>query len=86
MRSINSSELFDAMKEELKSMDHNQVWNLVELSKGSKELDVSGSFKPSMTQMTISNHIRVDVLPKVSHRRIVLIAKTPFLLYQKMTH
>lgn len=36
MESANSSKLLDTMKEELKSIDHNNVWDIVELLEGCK--------------------------------------------------
>jgi len=38
MESNNFEMWFDAIKEELKSMDDNKVWNLVELPRGAKRV------------------------------------------------
>ncbi|KAA0048520.1 Retrovirus-related Pol polyprotein from transposon TNT 1-94 [Cucumis melo var. makuwa] len=57
----NSAKWLDAMKEELKSMNDNEVWDLVELSKEVKELGVNRSLRPNMTQMTISNDTRLGL-------------------------
>ena len=38
MECNNSEKWFNAMKEEMKSMDDNDVWHLVELPKGSKQV------------------------------------------------
>ena len=45
MKSNNSIKWLDAMKEELKSMDHNEVWDLVELPKGCKRVGCKWVFK-----------------------------------------
>ena len=42
MESENSVEWFDAMEDELKSMETNGVWELVELPEGCKTSVVSG--------------------------------------------
>ena len=38
MESNDSAKWLDAMKEELKSMDHNKVWDLVELPESCKSV------------------------------------------------
>ncbi|WVZ23370.1 hypothetical protein V8G54_001914 [Vigna mungo] len=45
MESDNSENLLNAMKEELKSMDDNKVWDLVELPNGSKRVGCKWVFK-----------------------------------------
>jgi len=45
MESDNSEKWFNAMKEELKSMDDNQVWDLVELLESSKQVGCKWVFK-----------------------------------------
>ena len=45
MKSNNSIKWLDAMKEEMKSMDHNEVWDLVELPKGCKRVGCKWVFK-----------------------------------------
>ena len=45
MESVNSEKWLNAMKEELKSMDDNKVWDLVELPKGSKRVGCKWVFK-----------------------------------------
>jgi len=45
MESNNSEKWFDAMKEELKTMDDNKVWDLVELPKGAKRVGCKWVFK-----------------------------------------
>ncbi|RDX68993.1 hypothetical protein CR513_51958, partial [Mucuna pruriens] len=41
----NSEKWLDPMKEELKSMEHNDVWNLVELPEGCKRVSSKRVFK-----------------------------------------
>ena len=45
IKSANSSKWLDAMKDELKSMDHNEVWDVVELPKGCKRVGCKWVFK-----------------------------------------
>jgi len=74
------------MKEELKSMDHNEVWDLVELPERCKELGVSGSLRPSVTLRAMLKDTRLDTLLNVSLRYMVLIIKRPFLQFLKRIH
>ena len=60
-----------AMKEELKSMDDNNVWKLVELPQGSNESGVNGSSRPNVTQKEILKDTKPDLLPKVLLRKKV---------------
>ena len=73
------------MKEKLKSMDHNGVWDLIKLPEDCKRVIVNGFLRPNTTQMAISNDIRLDLLPRVLLRRTVLTTMRHFLLFQKMT-
>ena len=57
-------------KEELKYMNDN-------------EFGVSGSLRPNLTQMTISNNTMVDLLPKVILKKMTLTTKRSFLLSRK---
>ena len=68
-----------AMKEELKSMDDNNVWKLVELPQGSNESGVNGSSRPNVTQKAILKDTKPDLLPKVLLRKKVLTIQRPFL-------
>jgi hypothetical protein len=45
MKSRHSSEWLDAMKDEMKSMSTNDVWDLVEISKGAKTLGCKWVYK-----------------------------------------
>jgi len=45
MRSFNSKKWIDAMKDEIKSMQDNDVWDLVELLEGVKPIDCKWIFK-----------------------------------------
>ena len=53
MNDVNSNEWFEAMKDELKSMVHNEVWDLVELPKDVERLVANGSLRPNTTPMVI---------------------------------
>ena len=73
------------MKEELKSMDHNGVWDLFELLEGCKRVDSKWILRPNTTQMAISNDIKLDSLPRVLVRKMVLTIMRHFLLFKKRT-
>ena len=45
----NSKLWYDAMKDEMESMVHNDVWDLVKLPEWAKPLGVGGSTKPRKT-------------------------------------
>ena len=53
------------MNDELKSMDQNKVWELVELIEGYKAVGCKWVFKTKRTQKAISNDIKLDLWPKV---------------------
>jgi len=57
----NFEKWLDVMKEELKSMKHNDVWNLVELPEDYKRI-CNWVFKPNVNLMTIINVIKPDLL------------------------
>ena len=57
IESDESDKWIDAMKDELKSMKDNKVWDLVELSESSRRSVVSGFLKLNVTQMAILNDI-----------------------------
>ncbi len=49
MRSARSSEWLDAMKDEMKSMKLNDVWDLKEIPKGAKTIGYKWVYKTIMT-------------------------------------
>ena len=53
MNDVNSNKWFEAMKDELKSMVHNEVRDLVELLKDIERLVANGSLRPNATPMVI---------------------------------
>lgn len=71
MESANSSKLLDTMKEELKSIDHNNVWDIVELPEG-YELGVNMFIRPSEIQMIMLEDTRPNSLPNVLPKRMAL--------------
>lgn len=85
MNSIESEKGIDSMKEELKSMQENKVYEIFEVPKDANELAVSGSLRPSETQMEISNDIKPDLLLNDMLKRMVLIIKKYFLMFQRKT-
>ena len=68
------------MKEKLKSMDHNGVWDLVKLLEGYKRIGCEWVFKTKHDSMAILNDIRLDSLPRVLLKRMVLTTMRPFSL------
>ncbi|RDX86811.1 hypothetical protein CR513_31805, partial [Mucuna pruriens] len=60
----NSEKWLDTMKEELKSMEHNGVWDLVELPKGCKRVNCKWVFK--------TKH---DSHGNLKHYKAILVAK-----------
>ena len=73
------------MKEELKSMDHIGVWDLVELPKGCKRVGCKWVFKTKHDSNAISNYIRLDSLLRVLLGMTVLTTMRRFLMFQKRT-
>ena len=84
VESKESKEWINAMKEELKSMKQNEVWDLVELPHGCKRVGCKWVFlKPNTTLVVISNGIKLDLLLRVTLRKMVLITRRHFLLFRK---
>ena len=75
MESDDSSKWMEAMNEELKSMAHNGVWDLIELPNSCKPVGCNGSLRQSTMLKSISNDLRPYLWPKVSLKRKVLITK-----------
>lgn len=67
-------------------MNHNKIWAINELLEGSKSIGCNESLRPNVTLMTILNDTKLDLLSKVSLRKLMLTIKRPFLLSQKKTH
>jgi len=75
----NYDKWLDAMKDELKSMTHNDVCDLMKLLEGCKrELGVNGSLRLNVTLMAISNVIRPNLLSKVLLKMMTLIIRKYF--------
>ena len=53
----------DSMKDELRSMSQNEVWELVELSNGCKPIGCKWVYKSNLTQMDKYKGIRLDLWP-----------------------
>ena len=73
---MNSQKWIDVMKDEMKSIEDNDIWDLVEFPKGAKPICCKWIFKTNMIQKAISKTIKRIQLPKVSHKRKALIMKT----------
>ena len=50
------------------------------------ELDVNGFLRLNVTQMEISNDIKLDLLPRVVLRKTTLIIKRHFHMFQRKIH
>ena len=60
MHSSNSKNWIDAMKDEMKSMQDNGIWDLIELPKGVKPIGLLNRYlKPRRMQRIISRDIRL---------------------------
>ena len=69
MGSVNSSKWLDAMKEELKSMDHNGVWDLIE---GVKRVGCKQVFKKKHYSNDNIEWHKVRLVANVSLKRMML--------------
>ena len=58
MESDDSRKWINSLNEELKSIDEDGVWDLVEFPTKCKKVDCKWSTRPSVTQKTILNAIR----------------------------
>ena len=76
----NSDKWLDVMKNEIKSMAQNCVWNLVKLLERCKRVGCKWVFK-NVTLMAISNITRLDWLPKVLLKRMTLIIRKHFRMF-----
>ncbi|KAL0295040.1 UNVERIFIED_CONTAM: Retrovirus-related Pol polyprotein from transposon TNT 1-94 [Sesamum angustifolium] len=85
MSSENFNLWHNAMKEEIASMDKNQVWELTKLPEGVNLLVVNGSIRPKEIHLVKSRGIRPDLLLKVILKKRVLITEKPSLLFQRRT-
>ncbi|XP_020262634.1 uncharacterized protein LOC109838616 [Asparagus officinalis] len=65
MKSHNSDKWFDAMKDELKSIEHNKVWDLVELPKGFTQKD-DIDYKETFASVSKKDLFRI-VMAMVAH-------------------
>ena len=81
MEGDDSSKWMEAMNEELKSMAHNGVWDLIKLPNSCKLVGVNESLRQSATLKALSNDLRPDLWPKVSLKRKVSITKIPSLQF-----
>ena len=86
MENVDSTKWMNAMKDELKSMDQNEVWDLVELFEEYKKVGCKWVYKTNATLRAISNNLKLDLWPKISLRNEALITKRPSPLYPRRTH
>ena len=86
IESNESNKWIDAMKDELKSMDKTMFGISFNCLKVLNESGVNGSIRQSTTQMAILNSINLDLLPRVTLKRVVSIIKRHFYLSQRKTH
>ena len=74
------------LKDDLKSMEQNEVWDLVELPEGCKRFGVSGSLRQNVTQLATSKVTRRNLFQKVSLIRMASTIKKHFYLYLEKIH
>ena len=86
IKSIDSIKWMDATKDDLKSMDQNNIWELIKLLEGYKKVGIKWVFKTKHDSRAISNDLKLDLWPKVSLRKRALITKRPSPLYPRRTH
>ena len=75
MSDENSDKWLMAMKEELKSMDDNNVWEMTELPKDSKRVGCKWVFKTKRDSKGNVERYKPDLLPKVTLKRMALTTK-----------
>jgi hypothetical protein len=71
IRSAHSSKWIEAMKDEMRSMSTNRVWDLEEIHKEAKIVGANGSTRQNMTPMGILKDLRHDSWLKASCREKV---------------
>ena len=69
------------MKDELKSMAHNDVWDLIELLEGCKRVGRKWVFKTKRDSYGNIEVTRPDLLPKVLLKRMALSIRKHFHLF-----
>ena len=69
----NSDKWLGVMKDELKSVAQNDVWDLVEFPEGCKRVGCKWVFRLNVTLKVILNVTRPNLLPKILLRKMVLI-------------
>ena len=74
----NSNKWIDAMKDELKSMKHNEVWELVELLKGCKSVGCKWAFKTKRDSKGNIERYKVRLVAKGFTQKMALTIKRPF--------
>jgi len=81
INSDNSNKWLDAMKDELKSMAHNGVWDLVELLEGCKRVGCKWVFKSKHDSQGNIKRYKARLLPKVLLRKMALTIRKHFCLF-----
>ena len=81
MESDDSSKWMEAMNEELKSMAHNGVWDLIELPNSCKPVGCKWVFKTKREAKGNIERFKARLWPKVSLKRKVSITKIPSLRF-----
>ena len=78
IESNNSDRWINARKDELKYMEQNEVWTLLNHLKVAKQLGVNESLKLNVIQLTTLNFTRLDLLQKVSLNKMTSTTKKYF--------
>ena len=77
----NSNKWLDAMKDELKSMAHNDVWDLVELPEGCKRVGCKWVFKTKRDSQGNIERYKAHLVAKFLLRRMSLTIRKHFRLF-----
>jgi hypothetical protein len=79
MRNGNSSKWLEAMKDEIKSISTNKVWDLEPIPKGAKTIGCKWVYNKNMTLKGILKDLKRDLWQKVSRKEKRLITMRHFL-------
>ena len=84
MECNNSEKWINAMKEELKSMDDNKVWDLVELPEGSKQVSCKWVFKTNHDSEGNIERYKAKLVAKgYTQKDVIYYKETISLVYKK---
>ena len=86
MNDVNSDKWLEAMKDELKSMVHNEVWDLVELPEGHQKVGCKWVFKTKRDSRGNLERYKARLVAKGLLKKMALTIRRPFHLSLKRIH